>query len=104
MRVVDMEIAAARKQVDIALRRLRRHLLTAVVMRDGPACHYCGTATIETEGHPLRRTLDHVIPQKFGGTDELSNLVLACSACNSRKGAQVSRTLLCPACRGAEAH
>jgi 5-methylcytosine-specific restriction endonuclease McrA len=101
MRLVDMQIAAARRKVDVAQRELRRHLLTAVSLRDGTDCHYCGCPTIELmEGHPRRRTLDHVIPQKFGGTDTLDNLVLACSACNSAKGARVNRSLLCPSCRG----
>lgn len=31
-------------------------------------------------------TVDHVIPQAHGGTDELENLVLACGPCNVRKG------------------
>ena len=30
--------------------------------------------------------VDHVVPQAAGGTDDLSNLVLACGSCNSRKG------------------
>lgn len=40
-------------------------------------CVYCGT----TEG---RIEVDHIIPRSRGGTDRLSNLVLACAACNAR--------------------
>ena len=102
MRLVDMQIRSAQRKVDTALRELRRHLMTAVELRDGTDCYLCGCATITLDqGHPRRRTLDHVIPQRLGGKDELSNLRIACSVCNSRKGAQVNRSLLCPSCRGA---
>lgn len=96
-----MQIKEARARVAVAVQQLRRHLTTAVVQRDGTKCHYCGCETIELmEGHPRRRTIDHVIPQKYGGKDELDNLVLACLECNSRKGAKVDRSLLCPRCSG----
>lgn len=45
-------------------------------------CEYCGA--------PLTRdkaTLDHVKPLSAGGYDRLRNCVLACLACNQRKGA-----------------
>lgn len=96
-----MQISAARRKVEAAQRELRRHLMTAVELRDGTDCHYCGCPTITLDqNHPRRRTLDHVIPQALGGKDEVSNLRIACSVCNSRKGAQVDRALLCPSCRG----
>jgi hypothetical protein len=44
-----------------------------------PFCAYCGT----TEGQMV---VDHILPQSRGGTDRWSNLVLACAACNDRKG------------------
>lgn len=95
------QIKQAEAKVAQARRELLQVLTTAVIMRDkSTRCHYC---SIETRTGPhagtLRRTLDHLIPQSFGGKDELSNLVLACASCNSKKGAQVSRSLLCPACR-----
>lgn len=31
-------------------------------------------------------TIDHVVPIARGGTNDLENLVLACSDCNTRKG------------------
>ena len=48
-----------------------------VLDRDGWICHYCrGGAS----------TVDHVVPAAQGGTNELSNLVAACAACNRKKG------------------
>ena len=44
-----------------------------------PNCWYCGSA------HPS--TIDHVIPSSEGGTDDVSNLVMACKTCNSSKRA-----------------
>lgn len=99
---IEYDIAAQREAVERETRKLRQLLTTAVVLRDGTACRYCGTPTLLTyKGHPQRRTLDHIIPQAYGGKDELDNLVLACSSCNSKKGASVARSLLCPQCQGA---
>lgn len=44
-------------------------------------CAYCG---IEAEGEDV--TLDHVIPVSRGGTDRMSNMVLCCAKCNTKKG------------------
>lgn len=38
---------------------------------------------------PLSLTIDHVVPQSRGGSDELANLQLAHFVCNVRKGARV---------------
>ena len=46
-------------------------------------CFYCGRSPKES-GKPL--TADHVIPRSRGGTNEISNQVLACYRCNGRKG------------------
>ncbi len=43
----------------------------------GQACHYCGGRA---------QGADHVTPKSRGGTDEPSNLVPACTSCNSSKG------------------
>ncbi|WP_306323451.1 RNA-guided endonuclease IscB [Streptomyces sp. CC224E] len=45
----------------------------------GRACSYCGTT-----GVPLN--IDHVQPRSRGGSDRISNLVLACISCNQKKG------------------
>ncbi len=43
------------------------------------ACAYC-------ERSNLRLEVDHIIPKSCGGTNRLSNLVLACQSCNQQKG------------------
>jgi 5-methylcytosine-specific restriction endonuclease McrA len=56
--------------------------------RDGGArCRYCGVRK------KLRRlTVDHVVPRSRGGTNSLTNLVLACEPCNRAKGDQIGWT------------
>jgi hypothetical protein len=49
-----------------------------VFERDGFACKACGSH--------LRLTIDHIIPQSLGGSDDASNLETLCRGCNSRKG------------------
>jgi hypothetical protein len=46
-------------------------------------CGYCGVSEIEVGG-PLE--VDHFQPLSHGGTDELGNLVYACTGCNRFKG------------------
>lgn len=67
-----------------AHKKFRRKLFTAC---DG-LCHYCSRKTSLTIDYydPLRATVDHKFPVSRGGTDELENLVNACSACNNMKG------------------
>lgn len=52
---------------------------TRIWCRDLHECQYCGA-----RDKPL--TIDHVIPESRGGTDDDSNLVTACKSCNSSKG------------------
>ena len=39
--------------------------------------------------HKMSCTLERVVPQSKGGTDDLSNLVAACSRCNVKRGDKV---------------
>ena len=39
-------------------------------------------------------TIDHVVPQSRGGSDELGNLQLLCAACNSVKGSGTHEALI----------
>ena len=48
-----------------------------LVRRDGPYCKLCGIYLPKS-----KRTIDHIIPRCEGGSDELSNLRLACYPCN----------------------
>ena len=50
--------------------------------RDDWRCVYCGEAF-----PPEELTLDHVQPRVRGGDRSHGNLVTACRACNTRKGA-----------------
>lgn len=54
---------------------LREYLLELY----GYKCVYCGKTDV-----PLN--IDHVIPRSDGGTNRVSNLVIACVDCNRRKG------------------
>ncbi len=46
-------------------------------------CAYC-----KTSGVPLQ--VEHLIPKSRGGSDRASNLVIACDACNKRKGTRTA--------------
>jgi 5-methylcytosine-specific restriction endonuclease McrA len=51
-----------------------------VFRRDGYACRYCGASGPDVVLEP-----DHVIPQRFPGSDVVWNLVTACKPCNRAK-------------------
>jgi len=61
---------------------IRQEKRLAIYLRDGMGCCYCGLGL--EEGAQL--TLDHLRSRHRGGSNEASNLVTACSICNSRKG------------------
>ncbi len=53
----------------------------------GRRCCYCGATNVLLQ-------IDHVVPKARGGSDRVSNLVLACEACNLEKGTQDVRAFL----------
>lgn len=59
-------------------KRNRKEILEA----SGYTCHYCGNPA---------NTADHIIPVSKGGGHEKSNLLPACTNCNSGRG---NKTLL----------
>lgn len=61
---------------------VRRALRFQILRRDNHACRYCGAKAPEA-----KLTVDHVIPEALGGTDDPSNLVTACDTCNGGKSA-----------------
>jgi 5-methylcytosine-specific restriction endonuclease McrA len=50
---------------------------------NGWGCLYCDEVLTERTAQ-----IDHVIPQSKGGSDDISNLALACAFCNRSKGAR----------------
>lgn len=61
---------------------VRRRVLASFSYR----CAYCQTS--ERLVGPVLE-VDHVIPQSRGGTDEETNLVAACTLCNSHKAQRI---------------
>ena len=51
-------------------------------------CEYC---RLRQEHSPLwRHQIEHIIPRKHGGYDDLNNLAWACVRCNLAKGSNLS--------------
>ena len=65
------------QQGELAGYEVREYLLEKFSRK----CVYCGAENV-----PLN--IDHVIPRAKGGSDRVSNLVLACVKCNQKKGAK----------------
>jgi 5-methylcytosine-specific restriction endonuclease McrA len=63
------------QQGELAGYEVREYLLE----KWGRACAYCGARSV-----PLQ--VEHMTPRSRRGSDRLSNLTLACEACNQRKG------------------
>ena len=59
----------------------------ALYLRDGLACVYCGDSL--EDGAQL--TLDHLRPVSQGGGHDATNLVTACTHCNSSRKARTVR-------------
>jgi predicted restriction endonuclease len=61
-----------------------------IVESQNHRCAFCGCPIhLAMHGINLKdaiATMDHIIPQVDGGTDELDNLVGACQGCNSLRG------------------
>jgi 5-methylcytosine-specific restriction endonuclease McrA len=56
--------------------------------RAGDRCEYC---RLRQEHLPFSTFhIEHIIPRKHGGTDNLLNLALACDRCNASKGSNLT--------------
>jgi 5-methylcytosine-specific restriction endonuclease McrA len=53
----------------------------------GRQCAYCGVEHVPLE-------IEHIVPKSSGGSDRVTNLTLACRACNQRKSNQPIETFL----------
>jgi 5-methylcytosine-specific restriction endonuclease McrA len=54
----------------------------AVLSRDNFTCQYCGRSV---QKHKVVLVVDHIVPKKQGGTDDITNLISACEDCNIGK-------------------
>lgn len=55
--------------------------------RDGENCHLCSLPMLfHSHNRPVNASVDHLIPRSFQGCDCLSNLRLAHTICNERRG------------------
>ena len=67
-------------------RRFRRQVTnTFLFARDGYRCQFCHRGQGELR-HRECLTRDHLVPLSRGGDNEWTNVVTACSSCNTRKG------------------
>ncbi len=67
-------------------RRFRRQVTnTFLFARDGYRCQYCHRTQYELRPRECL-TRDHLIPVSRGGGNEWTNVVTACSSCNTKKG------------------
>lgn len=74
---IEIDDRPVRAAIPVAIQR-------QVLSRQGKACSYCG----DTEG-PF--DFDHILPVSRGGSDDASNLTLACATCNRSKGGRTLR-------------
>ena len=58
-------------------------MIRAEMFAHEKCCAYCGKE-LEFD----QTTIDHKMPRSRGGTDDMENLTICCSICNSRKGSQ----------------
>lgn len=62
----------------------RERRMKLIAERDGGRCVWCGRPLVA--GRPPPVSIDHVVPRLKGGSAWLENEVLACRACNRRRG------------------
>ena len=74
-------------------RRFRRQVTnTFLFARDRYRCQYCGRTAAELRPRESL-TRDHLIPMSRGGTNDWTNVVTACSPCNTRKGNRMAEEI-----------
>ncbi len=76
-----------------------RKYLNKVLEREGSLkCYLCGKDHLEiiTKNKDNMATVDHYVPTSAGGSNDESNLRVACNPCNSKKGNKIiSEEKLC---------
>jgi 5-methylcytosine-specific restriction endonuclease McrA len=80
-------------------KKIPDHVREGLIQIDGIRCHYCGVRTVPevpcggywgdgmSQWEARLRVIDHKRAVIAGGSNDLSNLVVCCWRCNSRKGA-----------------
>lgn len=70
---------------------ITRERRRSIYERDGWVCHLCGDECPREFDVNDRKspTLDHLVPVSMGGSNESSNLKLACWSCNASRGNRV---------------
>lgn len=64
-----------------------QEIIQLLIERDGDKCQmYFCTHPFDFSHEMDFRTIEHVIPRSKGGTDDMSNLVLAHFRCNNKRG------------------
>ena len=58
-----------------------------VRQRAGNRCEYCG---LPQHASALRFHIEHIVARRHGGTDDQTNLALACPECNFQKGTNLT--------------
>jgi len=67
-------------------RRFRRQVTnTFLFARDNYRCQFCGRGQLQLKSRECL-TRDHLVPLSRGGSNAWSNVLTACSSCNTRKG------------------
>jgi hypothetical protein len=64
--------------------------------KDKLFCNYCGKELVEIDAPPYRNvvSVDRIIPDCEGGTNDFSNLAITCAECNIVKGTMSLETFM----------
>lgn len=60
-----------------------------IIKRESGCCHYCSTPVVIPSLINQAYDIDHVVPIAKGGSNDPTNLVLACMRCNNKKRANI---------------
>jgi 5-methylcytosine-specific restriction endonuclease McrA len=71
-------------------RTFEKRLVRGELMWVGKCLHCGSTLCVALDGDTRgQATIEHILPRGHGGTDELTNLALACARCNQQKGVRL---------------
>ena len=75
------------------LQKWRLHRKVRTLRKRRFKCAYCGKDLLSNFEDFLHATIDHVVPLKAGGADDLSNRLPACRTCNHVKADAIVRNI-----------